>query len=788
MSWKNCSSSTTNGNAKFDASQNSNDQVSRAASAPGLFDADPGANATRLTKEYPVATIAINLDDQATEGLHRLTETIGDLGDQTEETAAQIDEVNRSTEVFKSFGRSVADAGSKFNDFINRGHDTATNLKVTGINAEDASGKFERFKGVLAQTAAGLLAPVSGLWDLKQELLGLPIIAGVTVGTLVKLKETSGEVAEVTEKSAASHASWAATAAKLGLKLSAVTAGTMAATSAGSSLAGQARDIRDANEKSADSFDQLKSAAGGAAYALLRPFEEAGPAMRDFTGYLNDEVGNALDSFRSSAMEKLGITDELLKRSAEGLKGWGTFFENWVDEARGNFVRYENAAIKALGFKGDQQGRVDGYADEAKQLRELADIHARLDSQREKEKAGFESIREVNEKLQKAQDSRARAAVIAALDSEEAINREIRAVRVRAGEEAQAGKDAAEIADKLLAEVTALENQRVKVASGTSDKIKEIRRAEARASEEADNEAWEEYVRLNRERMKAEEDRAKHRAELAQQSGQHVRDIEFDEAQARIKDDMARLEREEAGEQQLHQKKLELIRSETEFKIASAKTDMEVEQARHDGVRRLAQEESQFERDQAKAKAQAVKDAESLYKKEIEAARKKFQELASMHEQQGGTKGVDLVQGLDQRAVLRDIQKRRGDAARKQVASDEGDIGDDPAAKRRLKALQERAAKKAEAEAFREAKSGKMDTNEIATSQVNVGNKTLQGLQKQGKIGFDTAGIVAQQLEAASQQLATATALENRIKQLEQGSKLLLGKAQQQRRQAQGGG
>jgi hypothetical protein len=526
-------------------------------------------------------------------------------------------QTSKSAEHFAVASENAAKAGSKVNDFVNSAHEASASLNSLSLGIDDSSGKIGRFKGALAGTAAGLLAPLSGLWDLKKELLALPIIAGITVGSLVKVKDKSVDVAETSRDAAEKVDSWSLAFSRLSLKTATVAGGVTAFIAVGAKLATQAKEIRDENEKASGGFDQLKGAAAGASYALLRPFQEAGPAARDFAGYLKGEAIGAMDRFRIAALEKLGITETVLKNSAKGLKDWGAFLESWIDEARGNFVRFENSAVKALGFKGDDNA--DRYVEEAKALRDLAAWHEKMNKQREKERAGFAALGEANRANDQAMANSARAKEIAELKTIGQIEREIYKVRELAGVRAQSGKISPEEDDAHKKRLRMIEDQqstdlksaktkqqRAKIESEAAkeiakeesdyiSKIGELRNRDLAALEQRRTQITEEE---SNKRLAKE----KETAESLKRVFQSLNDERNAQGHATAIDEARD---SGASERRLHEMRLQWIDEEAEARSETAKSADELVIIEAEAEKKRISETEQFRRDEIKRTAEA---------------------------------------------------------------------------------------------------------------------------------------------------------------------------------------
>ena len=492
-----------------------------------------------------MATIKFDLQDTASDGLEKLKGALEDVGDAGEKASHQAQEMSEE---------------------IDRQAITVT--KSQRAMYESATGLY----GVLFKLPTALRFYIAGLDDLA-----------ISLGII---QQAEGEVQRQRGTSL--------------LQLTAITAGVVAVIRVNSSLADSLKEVRDSTEKATDDFGRLENAAAGAGYNLLRPFKEVGPAASSLMESVASDVGGWFQNIGKSAYDYLGMKDAV-DYSVKNLEGWETFFENWIDQARGNFVRFEHDARKSLGLTVDRQDQIDNYAEEAKALRELSEWHEKMDAQRAKEKDGFVEIKRVNDQYEESLKRRQRQEEISKLTNDEMVQSAIFGARRRASEDAAAGKDAKEVGERLAKELEMLEQQRTKNhASQTQERV--------RAEREAGVEIAKVYQSLAQERSRQESQSA--------------------EAEARAGG---------AGSREIHETRMAQIDAEAEARYSSAKNAEELIVIEAEAEKKRITEVETYRREQLKESAeQRAKQDEWLQanadaSNEIAKARAEFADAMELH-------------------------------------------------------------------------------------------------------------------------------------------------------------
>lgn len=732
-----------------------------------------------------MATIYLNVEGDAEERLATIDESLGDLGDTAEVVAEQLDQVHEADTKFDSLATRVANAAKEVNTFVDSTHESITSMRAANAEAQHHVTMFDKIRFAAREAGQGLLSPIEGLHYLKEDLLMMPVVGTATVGTLVRLRQATRDHAEETDNAAVKQAVLERSTVSLMTRLS-VSAATYAGVAlgvrtfigAGSAAAETARQIEEANRDSASSFEQLKGAAAGAALPLLRPFEEVGPAARGFIELIRGQLNPALNDFGQTAYERLGLK-AATDYGVTNLKSWASFFESWVDQARSNYVKLEQSAVKALGFAGDNQKLVDGYADEAAKLRDLAKYHQDLDAKREKEKEHFAALRAANGDIERRNQLVQEAAQIQLMATTEAIDAAIQKEKEWAGQQAAAHTFAGENAEAYSRRIESLAKRRTEVIKEQEKIAVDATREAARKKTEAEQERGRQIEAEYKAQQKQLDEEQKRVQALEAEDDQHRINLKHDGNVRQIQDELHRLEQIEGAEQEAHARRMDLIREETARRVELATDDLSRKRAANEGARRLADAEANFNRTSLDKQ---VADAKK-------AAAEKMKLLQEGITKATGVTGQSMLAKVDNRAVLKRIQDQRAEAAGNKVYEDNAGLAKqamvDPRAKRRLEEMQRRAENQARAGAFRDANQGKIGAAEENQARNEVGQAQLKAMNQSGKLATDTTQALSQMLQAAAENQATTAALQQQVALLTNQAKAVAGNSKQTRQRAQ---
>jgi hypothetical protein len=522
----------------------------------------------------------------------------------------------------------------------------------------------------------------------------------------------------------------------------------------------------------------------------LDRLREASAGLKSDLAAVGSEVGTVLKGMAVAATPLLRVIGE------QGPKAWKA-----MDEA---VTRHNDRMIENINLLRDA---VIG-------TRELEAANAKLEAQREKEKSGFEAIRNVNATFAEQQKERARAAEIASIKTVEGIEREIQATRERSAREAQAGQDAEAIGRRLLTDLNALENQRTKIHE---EEVAKQTASDQRASQlrKSYDENYTKFVegqqQIRVKAMQAEYDREKERlddlAAYRRQVAADRRSELISDFEATIK---ARAEQQKAAveglktdakvaaqrkidrdtEEALHALKVRRIKNEANEAIEAAKTESEQRKAAIEGTRKLEAAEAEFRRRQ---KVQQIEDETAAARRSVEIEKDKQAKLKAAREEaldKAGIKGEDLLKGADRRDVLANVREQARRQAESRTREYSGFLlKGAPSDENREKyaRLQRQAQEKAMDEAQRDFMKGKTDPQQLAQAQAQAAQKQLVTAQSQGKLSADVVQTLTMAIRTSAEQQATTEALQKQVADLQKAAGVVGQRAQQTRKQGQGG-
>lgn len=523
----------------------------------------------------------------------------------------------------------------------------------------------------------------------------------------------------------------------------------------------------------------------------LDRLREATSGLKSDLAAVGSEIGTVLKNMAVEATPLLTLIRE------QGPKAWKA-----VDEA---VTRHNDTMIENINL----------LRDALIGTRKLEEANAKLEAQREKERAGFEAIRKVNEVLADREQARARAAEIASIKTVEGIENEIRATRERAAQQAQAGQDAADIERRLLADLTALENQRTKIHEEAN--AKQLASDErARQMRQRYDEMYTKFVEGQQQiRVKAMQEEYDREKERLEDLAAFRRNLESDRRsnvmselesviKARTEQKKAALDGLEADaraaaqkrldrdtEEALHALRLRRIRAETADQVAAARTESEQRRATMDGIRKLEDANAEFAR---RRRVQQIEDETAAARRSVEIERDRQAKLKEAREQvaeKAGVKGEDLLANADRRDVLANLREQARRQAEQRTREYSGFLvrGAIPSDENRERYAQLQ--RQAQAEAMRQAQQdflkGKTDPQQLAQAQAQAAQKQLNALQQNGKLSADSVQTMTQLVQAAAENQATTEALQRQVADLQKAAGIIAQKGQQQRKQAQAG-
>lgn len=551
-----------------------------------------------------------------------------------------------------------------------------------------------------------------------------------------------------------------------------------------------------------------------AATILLKSYE----LVMANTGKRTDEFGNTSTNLDRVSTAARGLATDAkafgfemaksLKESAIAAVPLGKEIRSTLTQAWKDFdtvaTRTADNNIKSLN---NIRAAITGVSTEQREATE------KLEAQRAKEKTGFENLRKFNDDLAVSEKARARVAEIASLTTIEALDKEVTAIRNKAAVEAQAGRDNA----AQINELKILEAQRIKIIEAEETARKQsLERSLALRKQYDDNYAksqeaaqWasvKSFKKAYDEEKKILEDFYAFRRGVVNDSRNNaiangeaevknygaIQKARADQLQGEAKI-AAQRKAEGETEAALHNLRLKRIQEDLRAALESAKTEEQINKAQYDAVRKTINENAEFRRQQ---RAKQVQDEIEDANRSVEVEKEKQAKLKAAREQlaeKAGVKGQDLL-NLGKRAdVSKILQDQARERAKQKAAADNKDLfnkaqfdsgGDDRKLyDKRIKKAQDDAAR----QAARDFNKGKTNPNDLAQAQGQAANKVIGGLQQQGKLSADSVTVMQQTVQAAADLQATTDALQRQVADLQKAAGIVANKAQQGRKQAQGG-
>lgn len=332
----------------------------------------------------------------------------------------------------------------------------------------------------------------------------------------------------------------------------------------------------------------------------------------------------------------------------------------------------------------------------------------------------FERVRMSNDEVAQSAKNRAEAERLASLESVDAINAELDAMKQRRGEAAAANKFSEDDQQRYVALVGQLEQRRTEIAKRNADEREKI---------------------------------------LKQESDQ------------RAKSDQEYLDRYDRSVQESNEKILAEYRQQARDEIAERKArEREVDQF----IQREMQKILDEERKKFEAMQQAARDRLELLKQERQARIDFIQNAAN----DDGTNMIDATrQQIDPRAVREQLAKQAEAQARANWVSP-----DDNAAK--AGARRDAAGRAARMQAFRDFNAGKTSQADIAGAQNALIQNAAQQAQGRGQVDQQTVDALTQTLQNQQQMIQTQQQQQQLLQRLNAALSQVGGAARQTNAQA----
>jgi hypothetical protein len=791
-----------------------------------------------------MATIAINLDDQATDGLKALTQELA-KADQA------VDGLSQSSDALTDVQRHQIEIIQK----------SATDWKTFGAEAVPAISETTKAGIGLAETIAEIsFAGEKFAFDVGKQLIGTLSEGAVelgkytiaAIGAVKAIKAFRGEASGASsEISASGDAVDGARAAMAG--------GAAAATAYAAGLT-----------RISNAGWTVAKAVFGLGPTLLATKAEfaAMEAVLARTGERFDEFGKRTTNLDRTKEAVKSLSSEIKTNLMAGISGIDDWYSQllgidkaWkaidvsVTKANDTFVENvkivrgvaESWSLVSASTK-EFDDRVKRTADDFERLREVTSKWGAQDEMNARTKAAdkyAEKLAEVgylinqNGQLEKDISDSTLAAAIARLDEE------IRKRQEAAGELARTGRFTAEEQKKYDAEVGALRDARAERDQQLEQLRKQAALNRIEAIKKGEKEAWEEAYAANSKIIQLSEERYRQQQDLIRQTRQSelqaitdARNAFLDNVELRIKAEgdfqKAVFKADDADEKslnhatdeedaQIHTLKLFRIREETNDKIraikdesddkkraskddielqrATANEEKEIAKALADEKKRIAAEEASFKRamlvkelqDEQDAAVEEIK-AEKKKREELEKAKKEQQEAFDKKRDEvfkaQGITGENLLQTGKKSDVRKILQDQAREEAQEQTRLANQDLltasNFDHSAMDEYRRRQKRAQDKAVAQANRDFAQGKTDPTKLADAQGQAAAKQIGAWQQQGKFSQDSVKAMLELLRVAAQNQAQTQQLQQQVDKIAQQAAAMNGRAAQQRQRAQG--
>lgn len=713
------------------------------------------------------ATLTINLKDNATPGLQELEQQLVRTSDATGEVAADTRQLTVAQQEQIKVIHEHRAAWSQL----------AASVGPTLVNLVQGAGSLGLAYVQLRRNALLVAAAKQAIVTAGTRAIGVltgtgPAVA-ITYGSYKALTSILDATGREFQQSADATDEQKAAFERLKIE----------ATTAGQSLQRYAKEsgqsLEELGATTTSNLNKIETAGGKLGSALAAPFSEGAAAA----GALLDEI-NPLPALLE-AIDK-GVT-AATDAAVEGLEY----------RAEGTRALVDNIRAKTITLGGGDGGQ---YLKEIEQLRELEQLHDRLNEQREKEQEHFARLRQVHAEYEAQRQNAAEAERLRGLDTLAEIDAEITRQKDLAGQKAAALQFDEKAQQQHLSRLNQLEQQRTQIVRAEAEKQKRLREEIREETERREKES------LQR-RIDAENDALRRSVEAYNQWAADVRAARkraddfareyADTANNAILENLiTRLDAEGDQDETAHRARQELIQQETDQRIAAADTQEERERAFYDGLKRLQREDLAHQqrviRDEVAARKQAADEAVRIEQQKRDA-------LQRLLQQAGAPDAKELLGQIDPRKALMDQRgKAAADAARRRVLEDPDNqrlrtealtsVG----ASNRLRRMQEAAARQAEREARvgagRAFNRGEVDPRELSQAQRQAGQQMLQTLQQNRQLSGDVVQVLQQQLQAAADQQGTLAVLQQQVAQLQRASQAIGNGAAAQRQRAQRGG
>lgn len=689
-----------------------------------------------------MATLTIDLDDEASEGLQAIDAQLEQMAETTDQlTAAQERQITVVHEQRASWSALGVTATGALGQVASSGMKLAAVLAPIYERQRLINAAQSTFAAVSVVTTSSLGKQVTQ-WGLLGQ--------AAQTGGVMALKAMTGLGPQVLGATIALKG-YEAILARTGLKTV---------------------ELADGTKVVESNLDRVQGSLAKLGGDIRRDFAGAAEVAKEFIGELNflPSIWKAIDPIATKSAENLVSNINMIRKAYSGADG------------------------------------------------ELADWHAKMEAQREKEAEGFAMLGRANDELRGRQEYRAEQARLASINTIEGLNQEIQKTKEAAGAAATAGKFDAEAKEEYYQTMDFLELQRAKITENVEKARRDQFAKSRKAHEEAINAEQDklgEYMRRMQEVYDLEHKRHQERARMARELREASRDQdtetvmdaskdlhEGDKARVdarlraqgateiQVKHQLAEMDRQFAesayqikmqsiadewkARDAVHQKeRLELEKSglkgiEYEKRLSKIKADED--KMVFDLRKKAIEETGRYQREQNKlTTSQQLANEQALFAKEAE----RIQKIKALQREAIGKafNPQEVLNSTDPQKVLRQIQENRARQAGQAQADrdrelwEKGQAGD-KAAMNKFAANQRKEMAKARRLAYNDAENGNVGEGELATAQAQVAGEQLGLMQQQGRVTADTAVALQEALKAIADQATATEQMQTTVNQL----------------------
>ena len=455
-----------------------------------------------------MATLTIDLDDEASAGIQALNSQLDEMAKATENvaktgddlTAVQKKQITIIHEQRAGWSELAKTSINAFGDMTSSGLKYLTVLApiaerqrvLVGIQSAFAGGQA-MLAGHLGQVTAGLAAQQSAWNGLEivggsaiKTVLGIgPQVLGATIAwktweaalgsTGKKYKETVEDISGQTDKQAEAFSKFVDEADKLGVSLDDLAS---------------SKGIKDVDQYLHDTFgvdtidvyetnlSRFNEALGGVRNELALTGQEMIGSYAAGLDIINEkynplpgivkEFDATVTRWTDNSVENLGIVSSTFRSTSDGL---ADFYAAWTGDQQ-TAINLMNQSTEAYLKWDGTYNPTEKWKTETEAMRERNAEQQRMFGYFKQSEDDFARIRIMNGQIKKDEDERGDAARIASIKTQDGITHEIEAWKLKRGELAASGKLTESVAAQMLKDYDALIKQQDKLGQFEKERMK----------------------------------------------------------------------------------------------------------------------------------------------------------------------------------------------------------------------------------------------------------------------------------------------------------------------------